>query len=467
MADGKHGDVPLLISDVRQDRPHDLSELTSVRQGSCSGFVMDGRIADSPTVASKVNATVNSQRHRLSVIVFAVCALLLAFAASRWSELLSAEFRMLRGSFNVVLLIYLFLLNIRGWRAGNISYIKMFELDNDWTVWNSVSGVSMHTGFLWSFGCSVTLLLCALNRTTAVSYVPVMLWVALFTYFVWPFKSYFFESRMWMINVLYRILVSPIHEVSFADFWVADQLNSLASVFVDFEFSMCFLVGLGSYSVADLKEMPVCRIATWNSQLILAALPAWWRFAQCLRCYYDTKEIPHLLNAGKYFSTFPTIVAAGMLATAQLNRPHAWQTGPEFHIWLYTTVFRAVYVYVWDVRMDWGFFKCNSFPCSPVRSKHPFLRTHLLFSPHWVYYGMILLDLVLRFSFLVKLCPVIFGMVPGDVFFSILLTMEVVRRFLWNFFRLEYEQTKSMPEDAPTKSRQFSAGNTPTLPHEM
>lgn len=38
---------------------------------------------------------------------------------------------------------------------------------------------------------------------------------------------------------------------------------------------------------------------------VLACLPAWFRFAQCLRRYRDTREaFPHLANAGKYASTF-------------------------------------------------------------------------------------------------------------------------------------------------------------------
>merc|ERR1711974_415221 len=37
---------------------------------------------------------------------------------------------------------------------------------------------------------------------------------------------------------------------------------------------------------------------------ILSALPAWFRFAQCLRRYKDTREaFPHLVNAGKYSTT--------------------------------------------------------------------------------------------------------------------------------------------------------------------
>lgn len=44
---------------------------------------------------------------------------------------------------------------------------------------------------------------------------------------------------------------------------------------------------------------------------MLSCLPAWFRFAQCLRRYRDTKEaFPHLLNAGKYSTTFFNILFA-------------------------------------------------------------------------------------------------------------------------------------------------------------
>ena len=37
-----------------------------------------------------------------------------------------------------------------------------------------------------------------------------------------------------------RIMTAPFHHVGFADFWLADQLNSLTTVLLDFEFLICF-----------------------------------------------------------------------------------------------------------------------------------------------------------------------------------------------------------------------------------
>ena len=47
--------------------------------------------------------------------------------------------------------------------------------------------------------------------------------------------------------------------------------------------------------------------------MVIAALPSWWRFAQCLRRYYDTKQAnPHLINAGKYSTSFFVVVFSAM-----------------------------------------------------------------------------------------------------------------------------------------------------------
>jgi len=38
----------------------------------------------------------------------------------------------------------------------------------------------------------------------------------------------------------FRIFTAPFHVVGFADFWLADQLNSLSCVLLDLEFLICY-----------------------------------------------------------------------------------------------------------------------------------------------------------------------------------------------------------------------------------
>ena len=55
-----------------------------------------------------------------------------------------------------------------------------------------------------------------------------------------PSKSVMSEARFWLLKIMWRIFTAPFYYVGFADFWIADQLNSLAVAFKDFHYFMCF-----------------------------------------------------------------------------------------------------------------------------------------------------------------------------------------------------------------------------------
>ncbi len=58
-----------------------------------------------------------------------------------------------------------------------------------------------------------------------------------------------------------------------------------------------------------------CGTVSYGLRPFVAVLPAWFRFAQCLRRYYDTRQaFPHLVNAGKYSTTF-FVIFFGSLAS--------------------------------------------------------------------------------------------------------------------------------------------------------
>lgn len=60
----------------------------------------------------------------------------------------------------------------------------------------------------------------------------------------------------------------------------------------------------------------LCHSYSYGLRAIIQCLPAWCRFIQCLRRYRDTKRaFPHLLNAGKYSTTFFVVTFAALYAT--------------------------------------------------------------------------------------------------------------------------------------------------------
>merc|ERR1712042_122961 len=83
--------------------------------------------------------------------------------------------------------------------------------------------------------------------------------------------------------------------------------------------------------------------------------------------------------------------------------------------------------------MDWGFFNAGA-------GDNRFLREEIVYSSKGYYYFAIVEDLVLRFSWACKLAlkEVGFG-AYAEFTTSVFAALEVVRRFIWNFFRLENE----------------------------
>ena len=49
-----------------------------------------------------------------------------------------------------------------------------------------------------------------------------------------------------------RVLCAPFCHVGFADFWLADQINSLATVLQDLDFLVCFYVSQAGEWAAEV-----------------------------------------------------------------------------------------------------------------------------------------------------------------------------------------------------------------------
>lgn len=87
--------------------------------------------------------------------------------------------------------------------------------------------------------------------------------------------------------------------------------------------------GLLGGSHASFPSVPdpnnyVCHSYSYGLRAIIQCLPAWFRFIQCLRRYRDTKRaFPHLVNAGKYSTTFFVVTFAALYATHR-GRSHKY-----------------------------------------------------------------------------------------------------------------------------------------------
>jgi hypothetical protein len=169
---------------------------------------------------------------------------------------------------------------------------------------------------------------------------------------------------------------------------------------------------------------------------LVSIIPATVRFMQCLRRFRDTRRAhPHLSNAGKYATTYLVVIFGA------LNKWHEktdiLTTSPFFYCWIASYVFSFTYTFLWDIFMDWGLID----PRSPKDA--PFLREEMIYGTKYFYYLAIAQDFVLRLSWVLNVSLGEAWTLEADLLMCITAPLEVFRRFIWNYLRLENEHVNN------------------------
>jgi len=167
----------------------------------------------------------------------------------------------------------------------------------------------------------------------------------------------------------------------------------------------------------------------------LPVIPYWFRFMQCLNKYYYTgNKFPHLVNAGKYFSSILVVISilVHSLVDPSLD---VYAFTPLNIIAIIIHIINTLYCWAWDVYMDWGLWRSR---------KKPFLRKKLLCEPICTYYVIIVGDLVLRFFWVIA---IFYYQLLTLTFWNPITSMtEIFRRSIWAFFRVELEALENYEE---------------------
>lgn len=222
----------------------------------------------------------------------------------------------------------------------------------------------------------------------------------------------------------FRIFTAPFHHVGFADFWLADQLNSLSVALLDLQFIVCFYAY--DWRLEDSSDM-ICDGTLYGIRPLVACLPAWCRFVQCLRRFKDTRQVfPHLVNAGKYSTSFFVV------AFSTLAKSNSVQHDSFFKAWIVSAIVSTCYTFTWDIKMDWGLLDKKA-------GENKFLREEIVYSSKARYYFAMLQDLILRLTWTLTVSVGELEIFHSEILKLILSIFEVYRRFIWNFFRLENE----------------------------
>ncbi|XP_011207355.2 xenotropic and polytropic retrovirus receptor 1 [Bactrocera dorsalis] len=338
--------------------------------------------------------------------------------------------RMFRGPFLIIEFLFLWGVNVYGWRSSGVNHVLIFELDprNHLSEQNIMEVASVF-GVIWAI-CVLCYIYCDPLGIPQYS-APIFLYTLMLAFLLNPTKTFHHEARYWAVRVLSRVVMAPFFFVTFADFWLADQLNSIVPAFLDIPFIICFFGENPSWHKTSYGGSTCVRDISMVRPIV-AILPAYWRFAQCIRRYRDTREaFPHLVNAAKYATSFFVVIFSYKFQITS-DGYFTSKDNPWFYCWIVAAIVSSCYAYTWDIKMDWGLFDAKA-------GDNRFLREEIVYSSTWFYYFGIVEDLVLRFGWTVSMSLIEAGYMEGDVMMTILSPLEVFRRFIWNYFRLENE----------------------------
>lgn len=267
-------------------------------------------------------------------------------------------------------------------------------------------------------------------------------------------KETFGQYRMY--TTVKRILMGRINSQTMRtnDILISDSLTSYSKVLNDLSL---FVWSTFSNEVYNSKI-----------EFIVLAIPGLIRMKQCWFEYKLTKQKQHLFNFLKYFSGLVPILINLLIKLRLLKlNPENSQDISQTQLleslkwlntcWYFASIVNSTYSFIWDVRMDWGFqlfepiFKSET-TFIPLRPWNQLVYKNMI-----GYHSIIMTDFVLRFLWVFKIFIIkdqqnltvfnhlgqfLFG---NDVYsfgYTIVEILEIFRRWLWCFLKLESDWVK-------------------------
>ncbi|KAH6824863.1 EXS family protein [Perilla frutescens var. hirtella] len=248
-----------------------------------------------------------------------------------------------------------------------------------------------------------------------------------------PFNFIYRSSRFYLIKCVFRCVCAPLYKVTLPDFFLADQLTSQVQAIRSCEYYVCFYGGKKlSRRLKRCSNDEVYNVFYF----VIAVVPYWFRFLQCVRRLFEEKDFVHGYNGLRYFTT---IVAVVIRTAFEFRKKIAWKV-----LALLSSAVAALANTYWDIVIDWGLLQ--------RRSKNLFLRDKLIVPHKNVYFLAMVLDIFLRFAWLQLVLILDVHSLHGKTVSTIFSCLEILRRGLWNFFRLENEHLNNVGKFRAFKS---------------
>eukprot|EP00850_Spirogloea_muscicola_P013246 SM000089S23802 [mRNA] locus=s89:54439:59931:- [translate_table: standard] len=334
------------------------------------------------------------------------------------------------GSLALVLLhSYLYGWNVWLWRRTRINYAFIFEFAPGTELrYREVLLISSCLNVILLGGMVIHLVVHAraFDRHNASELVPLFTLLLFLAILINPFNFCYRSSRAFLLRTLLHCICAPLYKVVLADFFLADQLCSQVPMLRGLEYAACYYGG----GYFESRNSRACTGNTLYRVLAFGVtiLPYWCRMMQCLRRYTDEKDTMHLYNCGKYLSAVISVA---------LRLLHTFSPTPSsFILTIISAIIATIYQSYWDLCIDWGLLHS--------KSSNPWLRDQLTLKSKSAYFVAMVVNVLLRFAWLQTVTRFHFGSLNPNIANYLFAALEVLRRGIWNFFRLENEHLNNV-----------------------
>ena len=366
---------------------------------------------------------------------------------------------------NLLLYRLLWAFKIYVWSKLDINYIPILQLTNEKP---NLLLVANQTATLLVFYFVTLIVFCRANTEDSVLYntylsygCPFILLIVSILYQIYEYIFLFGNEKvsrgLFGTKVFYNMAFAPFTKLRFRDIYVADVLTSFNRVIADTLYSSCWIIS-GSFSTSMNADGSPATSTSFGTEFIqctnnidmihvvsfMQLMPLITRALQCFRGIYDSNfnPYPQGYNAIKYLLSIAVVIVA------------LYQQNIAFYYSFIVIV--TLYKWWWDVVMDWGL--CDRLPrtiselidLKSYYDKKMFLRENLMYPSISFYYIAIVVDLGLRFLWVLSLLPpsTLGGLVGYQLSFF-LGSMEIARRSMWGIIRVEWEHLKMLRQNTP------------------
>eukprot|EP00475_Leptophrys_vorax_P016063 TRINITY_DN22457_c0_g1_i1.p1 TRINITY_DN22457_c0_g1~~TRINITY_DN22457_c0_g1_i1.p1 ORF type:complete len:824 (-),score=194.15 TRINITY_DN22457_c0_g1_i1:177-2648(-) len=266
---------------------------------------------------------------------------------------------------------------------------------------------------------------------------PLFLLLIMLFLLIYPAKVAYHNTRIYFWRTMRNVAITPLWDIELKHSFFADQWTSFGVVLLDIQYAFWYYLS-GSF-LADSQPSFIRGWLYTRLSLILALVPFWWRFAQCVRLFVlgGKDVIPHskipLRNSLKYFLSILAVVFAYLY--------RFYNAEIQWYLWLIFKIAASLFAASWDVLMDWGIFNVNISNCRIHVSKTPMHTTLKLV---WSF-----VNLALRLAFILTFWlftnPGSVGVSFNREFSILFLSLvEITRRGVWTTFKLQYDHDKAV-----------------------